>query len=115
MISTKTMMKDEFIKASGLEYEDCDMDVENDDGSSVAGINETKGESESINDAGEEENDGGMASTSGNNLFRTQVFATQRHKPNREAKILETSIANLKKKLQTQVKQVSQLLLLTLV
>ncbi|VDO07511.1 unnamed protein product [Brugia timori] len=101
------MMKDEFIKASGLEYEDCDMDVENDDGSSVAGINETKGESESINerdiaDAGEEENDGGMASTSGNNLFRTQVFATQRHKPNREAKILETSIANLKKKLQTQ-------------
>ncbi|VIO91102.1 BED zinc finger family protein [Brugia malayi] len=102
MISTKTMMKDEFIKASGLEYEDCDMDVENDDGSSVAGINETKGESESINDAGEEENDGGMASTSGNNLFRTQVFATQRHKPNREAKILETSIANLKKKLQTQ-------------
>ncbi|EJW88343.1 hypothetical protein WUBG_00745 [Wuchereria bancrofti] len=78
------MIKDEFMKASGLEYEDCDMDVENDD------------------DAGEEENDGGMASTSGNNLFRTQVFATQRHKPNREAKILETSIANLKKKLQTQ-------------
>ncbi|KAK6101259.1 BED zinc finger family protein [Brugia pahangi] len=102
MISTKTMMKNEFIKASGLQYEDCDMDVENDDGSSVAGSNETKGESESINDAGEEENDGGMASTSGNNLFRTQVFATQRHKPNREAKILETSIANLKKKLQTQ-------------
>lgn len=33
MISTKTMMKDEFTKASGLEYEeDCDMDVENDDG-----------------------------------------------------------------------------------
>uniref|UniRef100_A0AAF5PQS3 BED-type domain-containing protein n=2 Tax=Wuchereria bancrofti TaxID=6293 RepID=A0AAF5PQS3_WUCBA len=102
MISTKTMIKDEFMKASGLEYEDCDMDVENDDGSSVGGINETKGENESINDAGEEENDGGMASTSGNNLFRTQVFATQRHKPNREAKILETSIANLKKKLQTQ-------------
>uniref|UniRef100_A0A1I8EV22 BED-type domain-containing protein n=1 Tax=Wuchereria bancrofti TaxID=6293 RepID=A0A1I8EV22_WUCBA len=96
------MIKDEFMKASGLEYEDCDMDVENDDGSSVGGINETKGENESINDAGEEENDGGMASTSGNNLFRTQVFATQRHKPNREAKILETSIANLKKKLQTQ-------------
>lgn len=53
-------------------------------------------------DAGEEENDGGTASTSGSNLFHTQVFATQRHKPNREAKILETSIANLKKKLQTQ-------------
>lgn len=33
MISTKTMIKDEFTKANSLEYEDdCDMDVENDDG-----------------------------------------------------------------------------------
>uniref|UniRef100_A0A1I7VKM7 CBR-GEI-13 protein n=1 Tax=Loa loa TaxID=7209 RepID=A0A1I7VKM7_LOALO len=97
------MMKDEFTKANGLEYEeDCDMDVENNDGSSVGGTNEAKEESESTNNVGEEENDEGTASTSGNNSFRTQVFTTQRHKPNREAKILETSIANLKKKLQTQ-------------
>ncbi|KAL4002245.1 BED zinc finger family protein [Acanthocheilonema viteae] len=103
MISTKTMIKDEFTKSNGLEYEeDCDMDVENDDESSVGGTNETKEESESTNDVGEEENDEGTASTSGNNLFLTQIFATQRHKPNREAKMLETSIANLKKKLQTQ-------------
>lgn len=34
MISTKTMIEDEFTKTNGLEYEeeDCDMDVENDDG-----------------------------------------------------------------------------------
>ncbi|KAM3723885.1 Gex-3-interacting protein [Dirofilaria immitis] len=103
MISTKTMIKDEFTKANGLEYEeDGDMDLENDDGSSIGGTNETKEESGSTNDVGEEENDGGTASTSTNNLFLTQVFATQRHKPNREAKVLETSIANLKKKLQTQ-------------
>ncbi|CAG9534029.1 unnamed protein product [Cercopithifilaria johnstoni] len=103
MISTKTMIKDEFTKANGLEYEeDCDMDVENHDESSVGGTNETKEENESANDIGEEENDEGTASTSGNNLFLTQLFATQRHKPNREAKMLETSIANLKKKLQTQ-------------
>uniref|UniRef100_A0A0R3RLW0 BED-type domain-containing protein n=1 Tax=Elaeophora elaphi TaxID=1147741 RepID=A0A0R3RLW0_9BILA len=73
--------------------------------SSVGGANETKEESESnndITDVGEEENDEGTASTSGNSLFLTQLFATQLHKPNREAKILETSIANLKKKLQTQ-------------
>uniref|UniRef100_A0A915PIG3 BED-type domain-containing protein n=1 Tax=Setaria digitata TaxID=48799 RepID=A0A915PIG3_9BILA len=105
MISTKTVIKDEFTKANGLEYkEECDMDVENDDdGSSIGATNEVREEIESTNDVGEEENDGGTASTSGsNNLFLTEVFTTKRHKPNREAKILETSIANLKKKLQTQ-------------
>ncbi|VDO31951.1 unnamed protein product [Onchocerca flexuosa] len=99
------MIKDEFTKTNGLDYEeDCDVDLENDDGSSIGGTNEAKEESESTNDNGEEENDEGTASTSGNNLFLTQVLLTQRHKPNREAKILETSIANLKKKLQTQGK-----------
>ncbi|VDK76334.1 unnamed protein product, partial [Onchocerca ochengi] len=103
MISTKTMIKDEFTKTNGLDYEkDCDVDLENDDGSSIGGTNEAKDESESTNDIGEEENDEGSASTSGNNLFHSQLLPTQRHKPNREAKILETSIANLKKKLQTQ-------------
>ncbi|VDK87472.1 unnamed protein product [Litomosoides sigmodontis] len=103
MISTKTMVNDEFTKANDLEYEeDCDMDVENDDESSVGGINGMKDGSESTNDVAEMENDEGTASTSTNNLFLTQLFATQRHKPSREAKMLETSIANLKKKLQTQ-------------
>ncbi|VDN04175.1 unnamed protein product [Thelazia callipaeda] len=98
------MINDEFVKSSTLEYEDCDMEVENVNESGVNSSAAVKKESDS-NNCNEVKEDGEVkASTSSSNLFFNELFEStaQRHKGCRESKILETSIANLKKKLQIQ-------------